>query len=348
MSSELRKGMLLGMGNPLLDISASVDNDFLQKYSLKPNDAILAGEKHISLYTELVEKYQCSYTAGGATQNALRVLQWVVQTPEVTTFMGCVGRDQFGDILEQKARESGVNVKYQYSDKESTGTCAVLLTERGKYRSLCANLAAAQVYSVDHLLGHENKKVMEEASHFYISGFFLNVSLDSILTVAKHACCTRKVFCMNLSAPFLCRIFKDNMMAAFPYIDILFGNDEEAREFADVHNFKTKDTTEIAKLISKFPKENKEFERMVIITQGAGDVVLAQGDSTRSFPVPQLQPEAIVDTNGAGDAFVGGFLAMYLLGKPIETCIQCGIKVSVEVVKNSGCTLPVRESIQVI
>lgn len=62
--------------------------------------------------------------------------------------------------------------------------------------------------------------------NFTLQGFFLNVSLDSILTVAKHACSTRKVFCMNLSAQFLCRIFKDNMMAAFPYIDILFGNDE--------------------------------------------------------------------------------------------------------------------------
>ncbi|XP_065290557.1 uncharacterized protein Adk2 isoform X2 [Dermacentor albipictus] len=348
MSSKLRKGMLFGMGNPLLDISASVDVEFLQKYSLKTNNAILADESHTSLYTELVEKFDCSYTAGGATQNTLRVFQWVVQIPEVATFMGCIGRDKFGGILEQKAREAGVNVRYQYSDKEPTGTCAVLLTDHGKSRSLCANLAAAQLYSVDHLLKPENKALMEEASHYYISGFFLNVSLDSILTVAKHASSKKKVFCMNLSAPFLCRIFKDNMMAAFPYVDIIFGNETEAREFADVHNMKTKDITEIAKLISKFPKENQEFERMVVITQGADDVIVAQGHTTQKFPVPKLEPDVIVDTNGAGDSFVGGFLAMYLLGKPIETCIRCGITVSVEVIKNSGCTLPDRESIRVV
>ena len=35
--------------------------------------------------------------------------------------MGCVGKDQYSEILETKARSEGVNVKYQYTDKESTG-----------------------------------------------------------------------------------------------------------------------------------------------------------------------------------------------------------------------------------
>lgn len=40
------EGILLGCGNPLLDISANVDEAFLIKYGLKPDDAILAEEKH--------------------------------------------------------------------------------------------------------------------------------------------------------------------------------------------------------------------------------------------------------------------------------------------------------------
>jgi adenosine kinase len=34
----LNENILFGMGTPLLDISATVDKDFLDKYSLKPND----------------------------------------------------------------------------------------------------------------------------------------------------------------------------------------------------------------------------------------------------------------------------------------------------------------------
>lgn len=41
---------MIGCGNPLLDIIANVDDKFLKKYDLKPNDAILAEDtKHANL-----------------------------------------------------------------------------------------------------------------------------------------------------------------------------------------------------------------------------------------------------------------------------------------------------------
>lgn len=47
----------MGIGNPLLDISAIVDMDLLKKYDLQPDDAIMAEEKHMPLYRELMDKY---------------------------------------------------------------------------------------------------------------------------------------------------------------------------------------------------------------------------------------------------------------------------------------------------
>lgn len=41
--------VVIGMGNPLLDILVNVEKDLLDKYGLKENDAILAKEKHIPL-----------------------------------------------------------------------------------------------------------------------------------------------------------------------------------------------------------------------------------------------------------------------------------------------------------
>ena len=52
----------------------------------------------------------------------------MLRVPDATTFFGCIKDDQFGQILEKKAKEIGVNVKFQYTDKESTGTCAVIVT----------------------------------------------------------------------------------------------------------------------------------------------------------------------------------------------------------------------------
>lgn len=70
-----REGILFGMGNPLLDISAVVDEKFLEKYKLLPNNAILATDEHVPMYDDLVQNFEVEYIAGGATQNSLRVAQ---------------------------------------------------------------------------------------------------------------------------------------------------------------------------------------------------------------------------------------------------------------------------------
>lgn len=56
--AETKKIALVGMGNPLLDISASVPDSVLTKYGLEPANAILAEEKHMDLYKELVDSYE--------------------------------------------------------------------------------------------------------------------------------------------------------------------------------------------------------------------------------------------------------------------------------------------------
>jgi len=335
---SLQEGTLFGMGNPLLDISAVVDADFLEKYKLKANNAILATEEHVPLYNDLVKNYEVEYIAGGATQNTLRVAQWVIGKPKVTSFMGAVGTDEYSKILEESALKDGVNVRYQKLAEHPTGTCAVLLTDQ--FRSLCAYLAAADHFTKDHLDKPDNLALMEKAKYYYISGFFLTVSPESILAVAEHASTNNKTFTMNLSAPFIPEFFTERLMSVLPYIDILFGNETEAATFAKVLKFDTKDVAEIAKRIVALPKKNEARARMVVFTQGDGPVVVAQGSQIQKFPVQKLSDENIKDTNGAGDAFVGGFLAQYMQEKPIEECVKCGIWTATEVIQQSGCAFP--------
>ena len=87
--------IILGMGNPLLDISATVDTAMLEKYSLKANDAILYEKE--DLYEEMLEKHSVDYIAGGATQNSIRVAQWLLSDlgKESVAYFGCVGKLRF-------------------------------------------------------------------------------------------------------------------------------------------------------------------------------------------------------------------------------------------------------------
>jgi adenosine kinase len=332
------EGILFALGNPLLDIQAHVEKAFLDKWELKENDAILCGDKHVPMFTEMTEKYDVEYLAGGATQNSCRVAQWIIGKPNTITFTGCIGNDHFGKVLEEKAKSVGLNTIYQRHPSERTGTCACCIYQ--EHRSLCAHLAAANCFSKDHLEVASNKALMEQAKYYYIAGFPLTVSPESMLLVAEHACANNKLFCMNLSAPFLVSVFKEPMMKVLPYVDILFGNESEAAEFSKVHEFGTESIPEIAVRLSALEKANKARSRMVVITQGHDHIVVAQDGKTKTYPVPTLNKEQLVDTNGAGDAFVGGFLAQLISGKSTDECVRCGIWAAQVIIGQSGCSYP--------
>ena len=59
---------------------------------------------------------------------------------------------------------------------------------------------------VDHFKQKDNFALLEQARIVYSAGFFLTASPDSILVAAKHAAANNKIYCMNISAPFLLQV----------------------------------------------------------------------------------------------------------------------------------------------
>jgi adenosine kinase len=342
MTKSPNEGAIFGICNPLLDISTNVDMAFLEKYNLKANSAILGDDEHLEIYDDINQKHlsEVEHTPGGSAQNALRTAAWILKQPNVATFMGCVGEDQNAQIMRQKCAEVGLNAVYQVDASKATGTCAVLIT--GKERSLVAHLAAANHFTVDHLENDHHWSYIEKAQIIYVSGFFFTVSPPSIMKLAKFALENNRDFAVNLSAPFLSQFFKEPIQAALPYVDDVFGNEDEAKAFsANILGKETNDIHEIARAIAQLPKLNANKKRTVVITQGGEPVVYTVGgDEIKELPVPRIDPAKIIDTNGAGDAFVGGWLAQYAKGASLEKCIDCGIWVSGVIIQRSGCTFP--------
>lgn len=327
---------ILGMGNPILDISADVGQDVLDKYDVKMNNAILCEDKHKPLYQELVDNYKVQYIAGGATQNSIRVAQWMLQTPDSTAYIGCVGKDKFGQQLRDGASGDGVAVHYLEDPDTPTGTCAVLIKD--KERSLIANLAAANNYKKEHWDSEPIQKVVNDAKIVYSAGFFLTVSPETIQATGKHCAENGKVFCMNLSAPFITQFFTEPLLAAIPYCDYVFGNESEAKAFGEKQGYADTSVANVAKEIAKMDKIT-DTKRIVVITQGADPTVVVKDGEVTEYPVTPLKEEDIVDVNGAGDSFVGGFVAALSKGKDIKACVEAGHYGSSVILKVSGCVL---------
>ncbi|CAB4065592.1 E2.7.1.20 [Lepeophtheirus salmonis] len=327
---------ILGMGNPLLDISSKVDPSMIKKYNLKDNDAILTEDE--AIFDEM-KNLPIEHIAGGSTQNTIRVSQWIMKPQGNTCYMGCIGKDESGDILQKKVAEDGVEGMYQIHETLPTGKCAVLIT--GVNRSLVTKLDAANHFSVSHLEEPKNWEVVHNSKICYSAGFFITVSPESMLKVAEFVGKDpSKTYAINLSAPFICSFFKEPLDKVLAYSDIVFCNESEAEAYAEASKWDTKDVTEIAKKISALPKNGKPG-RIAIITQGKLPVVVAKtSEEVSSYDVELLKLDQIVDTNGAGDAFAGGFLAQYALGKSLDICVKCGMWAASVIIQRSGCTFP--------
>jgi adenosine kinase len=336
---SFRKMALLGMGNPLLDISAEVDMKLLEKYGLEPGNAILAEEKHQPVFEEMLKMPKVQLIAGGATQNTIRVAQWMLQEPGSTAYMGCIGADGNGDRLKKACATDGVNALYMVDPKTPTGTCATLIT--GIERSLCTNLQAANNYKVEHCKEAANWKVVQDAKIVYSAGFFATVSTESIKAVSAEKARDGGIYCMNLSAPFLMQVppFKACFVETMPYVDYLFGNETEAKIWAETEGWETTDIEFIATRLSLIPSA-KGRKRTVVITQGCDPTIVCVGGHCTKHAVITLPKEKLVDTNGAGDSYVGGFLAGLVKGLPAEECCKAGAYAASVIVQQSGCTLP--------
>jgi adenosine kinase len=324
-----------------LDISAEVPTEILQKYGLLPNNAILADEsKHLPLYAELIADHPIQYIAGGSGQNTMRATQWLLRDhPNSTVFIGSVGKDENGQRLKSVATEEGVKVLYHEDPEAATGICAVLIT--GRNRSMVANLAAANNYKKEHFDSELVQQAVQKAKMFYGTGYFLTVSSETLVSLGQYAAKSNKPFLTSLSAPFIIEFFWERLASILPYSDVVFGNETEYGALGKALHWGT-DLKEIAKKLSEYPKENKLRQRTVVITQGPLPTIVVHEGQLLEFPT--LKVDNIVDTNGAGDSFVGGFLAAYVQDKPLAECVSAGHFCASVTLQTSGTSFKGKQS----
>ncbi|TRM70446.1 adenosine kinase [Schizophyllum amplum] len=320
---------LFCMGNPLLDMQVRGGEKLLEKYGLKSNDAILAEDKHMPLYDEIVKEHEITYVAGGAAQNAARGAAYCLP-PKSVVYTGCVGDDDLAEQLKSANKREGLDEAYLVKKGEKTGACAVIIT--GHDRSLVTTLRAAEKFEQAHLSSDAVAPLVDAAQFYYMEGYFVTHGLASALELAGKSAAKSKCFVLNFSAPFIPQFFGAAIQQILPYVDIVIANEAEAEAWASAsgHPAPT-DLPAVAKSLAMQPKTNPARPRVVIFTHGAEETVLvnsAEPERVHTFKVQKLADAEIVDTNGAGDAFAGGFLGGLVAGRELNDCVEAGHKLA--------------------
>ena len=338
-----RFSKLIAIGNPIVDISAEIGKESVKKFNLSWGGTVFADQFNVGFYNELENMPQVTYIPGGSIQNTLRVTAWVLSMdPRIAknykiTMLGATGRDNYRDKIINAFLQSGVNFLLEAIPNMETSRCGVGINQ--KERCLLPQIRASNCITDEFINEHENEILSHDA--LLIEGYFLQEKYELCHSLCDKFKNSRKTVILTLSAVFMVNQHNEKILEIANYSDIIVGNNDEFEALGDSQGLEPKVTFE--RVIKKLPNK----EKLMIMTAGNKGVFIGKYNVKKgaleyilqSFPSP-IKNEEIVDFNGAGDAFLGGFLSQYMQGKNVISCCNAGNDIAGIIIKNIGCTFP--------
>jgi len=335
----------LTFGSPIMDLIVDVDENFIKKNKLKL-DTTSHATKDDSIFSE-IDKLSPIHVAGGCSYNAIRVMSWMLKSQGNNEKVGClgsIGDDEYGRVYSKLLKNEKIEYLFQQIDNDTTGVCATIC--EGRDRCHRTDLGASTKISEEYVESVWN--IMKDVKLIYTELYILSHKEKILYQLAELCLADNKYFGFNFPSIGFLDAFGDKIIDIISYGDVLFANKEEAKHFVtNVVRDKYSDVAELCQILAKLPKKNINKPRVFVVTCGPEPAHVAvynhkeeKFDFIGSFLPWQIQNERIIDTNGAGDSFAGGFLASFVLGKNFETCVLSGHWAAKEIIQVRGCEIP--------
>jgi sugar/nucleoside kinase (ribokinase family) len=255
---------------------------------------------------------------GGAGGN---VAAWLAELDADVTLIACVGDDPLGGAMEDDLRARGVTTRFA-TDAAATGSVVVLVDEAGE-RTMLPDAAANAALAESHLPADDFRR----CRHLHVSGYVL---LDirsrpaglAALGLARETEMTISVD--PASAALIKQAGTSACLDLTAGVDVLLPAYDEGRQLAGADDA----SVILSRLLDVYPE--------VALTLGSDGARWSSRDSGPiSAPAaPTMGP--VVDTVGAGDAFVAGWLAAGAAGADPQTQLRAGCVAGARAVTAAG------------
>ncbi len=241
-------------------------------------------------------------TGGDAANEA-----FVLASMGVKAELMCVlGEDLAGDIVMSEAEKRGVGTDLIVRDSRiSTPVADIIVRRDGSRYSVSSNAARLEGYVPD-------PEAVRGADILSLASIF-RAPLDRpevIRSVVTAAYRSGAVICADTKLPTFVRAGLDDLADVLPMISYIFPNEREAEHYTGK---------------GTLPEMAEAF-----LKRGVGHVVIKTGadgcfaaDAHGSFSLP-AEPAEVVDTTGAGDNFVAGFISGLARGADLRECCRLG------------------------
>jgi sugar/nucleoside kinase (ribokinase family) len=248
----------------------------------------------------------CSIFACQAAKLGLRV-----------AILGKVGKDQFGELIVNRMKESGVDTQYVEVDPKLKTGCGIALCKPDGDRAIMTYLGTINVLTE----GDVRDDWLRMARHLHHGSYYLHTGLKpGIPSIFQRA----KAYGLTISLDTNWDpggSWGDGLAEVIRMADIFFPNEQEALRIANVDD--------MSEAINCF---HQLGTGLIAVKQGAKGAVVSDGKMT--YPCT-VEPVFGGDSVGAGDSFDAGFLAGWLRGMPLETSLKiacaCGRSVASQV-----------------
>lgn len=243
-----------------------------------------------------------------------------------------LGEDLFGGRLRQALADKGVLTDFVFADPGAATGASTVLAGSGDYLSIIVPGAAGRLSREDV----DRARPALEACDALV--FQLELTVPVSLHAAELARALGK--CVILNASPMPDDQESVLRDLLPVVDILVVNRVELAHLSgeDVGGFE-----QAARATERIRAHHGIAT--VVATLGAVGSVAAHGGTTIERPG---FPVEVVDTVGAGDAFLGAFVASSVRGEPIGAAMRAGAAAGALAVGRAGAydALPSRDEIE--
>ena len=309
---------IIGLGSPIIDEIAFVDDVFLESVSGSKGGMELLGESELEWIKSNIDQELVQITGGSAGNTIFALARLGIQT----SFIGKIGNCPSGDLYKKSLAQYGGNTQSFKIGNIPNGKCLSLVTPDGE-RTMRTSLGAAMTLTEDELTPSD----FEAYDHLHIEGFVIlnkNVLLKA-LDLAKYYKLTvsfdlASFEIVNQTKGELVEILRNN-------VDIVFANEDEAAAFTQLPASQSEESVKIL----------NELCETAVVKLGAKGSLIAQANTvihSEAIPVKE-----VIDTTGAGDFWAAGFLHGWANNHSIEHSARLGALMGASVIQNHGGTL---------
>ena len=307
---------VLGIGNALVDVLSTEDDDFIAAYDLvKGSMTLIDTDRAEELYAAMGSKTEMS---GGSAANTL---SGIASFGGRAAYTGRVRDDGLGKAFAHALNSLGVHFSSPKApDGDPTGRCMIVVTPDGE-RTMNTYLGASATLGVDDL----DQDLIGRSSVTFLEGYLFDrdEAKEAFRKAAAAAHSAGRKVALTLSDGFCVDRHREDFLALVDDgIDILFANEDEITKLYGTESF----DDGVAEVRGRC--------EIAAVTRGAAGSVIVVGDETIEVAA---QPVArLVDTTGAGDLYAAGFLFGLTAGRPLPDCGRLGSLAASAVIGHMG------------